>query len=81
MAKGTINDKMAPPQLGIEFINKDIKSKTYLTASASPQFSSEFAYRACSSLTIAEMTEFDVKNAMKTLTTQIAVAGDFEKSI
>ena len=81
MAKGTINDKMAPPQLGFEFDNKDIKSKTYMTASYTPKFSSEFAYRACSSFTVAEKTEFDVKNAMKTLTTQIGVAGDFEKSI
>ncbi len=79
--KGTINDKMAPPQLGFEFDNKDIKSKTYLTASATPQFSSEFAYRACSGLTVAEKTEFDVKDAMKTVTTQVAFAGHFEKSL
>ena len=81
MVKGTINEKMAAPQLGFEFDNKDIKSKTYMTASASPQFSSEFAYKACSSFFVAEKTEFDVKNAMKTLSTQMAVAGSFEKSI
>lgn len=69
MLKGTINAKMAAPQLGFEFDNKDIKSKTYMTASATPQFSSEFAYRACSCLTFAEKTEFDVKNAAATLNT------------
>jgi hypothetical protein len=72
---------MAAPQLGFEFDNKDIKSKTYMTASAAPKFSSEFAWRACSSFTVAEKTEFDVKNAVKTLSTQWAVAGCFEKSL
>lgn len=81
MLKGTINSKMAPPQVGFEFDNKDIKSKTYLTACATPVFSSEFAWRACSSLTVAEKTEFDVKNAKETLTTQLAIAGHFEKSL
>jgi len=81
LLKGTFNDKMVPPQVGFEFDNKDIKSKTYLTASSAPKFSSEFSWRACSSVTIAEKTDFDVKNAKETLTTQWGLAGHFEKSL
>ena len=52
-----------------------------MSTSSNPQFSSEFAYRASSNLTVAEKTEFDVKDAMKTLNAQLAIAGDFEQSI
>ena len=82
MVKGTINEKMGPMQLGFEFDQKDlIKSKTYLTASATPKFSSEAAWRACHCMTLAEKTEFDVKKAKDTFKSEIAFAGHFQKSL
>ena len=81
MLKGTINEKMVPPQVGFEFDNSDIKSKTYLTASATPKFSSELSWRCCPHFTLAEKTEFDVLKAKDTLKTELALAGHFEKSL
>jgi hypothetical protein len=81
LIKGTINDKMVPPQLGFEFDNKDIKSKTYLTASSTPAFSSELAWRCCSHITLAEKTDFEVQKAADTLKTELGIAGHFEKAL
>jgi len=79
--KGTISSKNAPFQLGLEFDNDFIKSKTYMTASATPKFLSEFSYRACPCMTVAEKTEFDVQNPGKTLQSEIGFAGHFEKVV
>ena len=79
--KGTMNEKMVAPQVGFEFDNADIKSKTYLTASAAPKFSSEFSYRACPHMTVAEKTDFDVKKVKETFKSEVGLAGHFEKSI
>jgi hypothetical protein len=76
-----MNEKMVAPQVGFEFDNKEIKSKTYMTASATPKFTSEFAYRACEFMTVAEKTEFDVKKAKDTLKSEVGFAGHFDKSL
>ena len=80
--KGTINEKMGPMQLGLEFDKKDlIKSKTYLTASANPKFFTEAAWRVCPCMTVAEKTEFEVQKAKDTFKSEIGVAGHFENSL
>lgn len=76
-----MNEKMVAPQVGFEFDNSDIKSKTYMTASATPKFSSEAAWRACSHMTIAEKTEFDVQKAKDTFKSEVGIAGHFENSL
>jgi hypothetical protein len=78
--KGTLNQNMVPPMVGFEFDNKEIKSKTYMSACATPKFSSELAWRCCEHITVAENTEFDVQKAKETLKTQLAFAGHFDNA-
>lgn len=81
MWKGTVSKKNEPFQLGFEFDNEFIKSKTYMTACATPKFISDFSYRACPAMTVAEKSEFDLQNPAKTLKAEIGIAGHFENSL